>query len=188
MRRSLRLPSRFFAYGTLGATLLLVGSLAILGTGTGCYGDQCIGDNVNFGDKEGEGRLVSPDIWESQPQSATNWMSYSHQRLYTVHPRGLEGRDILQVFPYISPDTNPNEISQWTLAGGNLGEIKILDTNVPGLVPTVLVKNDTCADYFIRIVIQAYPAAPPTDAGTPNSGDAGPDSNLDATTDTGVTE
>jgi len=180
-----RLPRKIVGYGALGAALTLASSFAFLGGSSGCYGDQCVGDTVEFGVNDGEGALVTPDTWESSTQVST-WLKYTHQRSYFVTLRGLEGRDILDVFVYISPDDAPNVLSdqytQYTLAGGNLAEITIVDTNKPGIPPRVQVHNDTCADYSARIVVQLKPASP--DAGAPGDGDA----SLDSSTDTGVTE
>ncbi|WP_394842393.1 hypothetical protein LZC95_35660 [Pendulispora brunnea] len=179
---------RFLAYGTVGIFTVLFGSLIFLGGSTGCYGDQCTGTVGEFGLNAGEGRLLDPNTWESNLQSS-EWLSYSHQRSWFIRVKGFEGRDISQVFVYISPDKDPNVFQQgtykqYTLASGNLAEITIAENGRPGVTPLVQVHNDTCADYYTRIVVEAYPALP--DAGTPDTADTG--TNQDAASDTGATE
>ena len=178
----------FLTYTTLGGFTLLLGSLMFLGGSSGCYGDQCTGSVANYGQTPGEGRLLDPDSWESNAQ-VSNWLDYSHQRSWYIYLPMFQGREIGQVYTYISPDPNPNvredgKYKQYTLASGNLAEITIFDSGQPGKTPFIQVHNDTCADYFARIVITAYPAAP--DAGTPNTSDSGPTQY--AARDTGATE
>jgi len=179
---------RFLTYGTLGIVAAILGSLTFLGASTGCYGDQCTGSAGDYGWNPGEGRLLDSDTWESNPQ-VSRWLEYSHQRSWFVHLPAFQGREISNVYVYISPDPDPNvsnppQYKQYTLASGNLAEITVNFSGTPGLVPTVQVHNDTCADYYSRIVITAYPATP--DAGIPNTADTG--TNQDAASDTGATE
>ncbi|WP_394831834.1 hypothetical protein LVJ94_35495 [Pendulispora rubella] len=159
-----------------------------LGGSTGCYGDQCVGSAGPFGENEGEGKLIDANTWESNSQSS-EWLSYSPQRSWFIRARGFEGRDISKVSVYISPDKAPNvreegKYKQYTLASGNLAEITVLDNGIPGVTPLIQVHNDTCADYFTRVVIEAYPALP--DGGLPDTADTG--TNQDASRDTGATE
>ncbi|WP_394827209.1 hypothetical protein [Pendulispora albinea] len=185
-----RKSGRVILFGALGSTLLtlLLGAgLALVAGSAGCYGDQCVGSDLEFGDKEGEGHLVTTDIWESHAQSA-KWLRYSPKRRYFLRLHGFEGRKVFRVITYVSPDESPNGPqpgTQFTVAGGNLAEVKILETP-PGEAPRVVVANDTCADYYARFEVQAYPSGPVTDAGPPDAGDAGTGANLDASSDTGA--
>lgn len=184
----MRLPSirtwrRALGWGSLSTMLILISSFAFVGQ-TGCYGDQCIGDIQEYGDAT-HGELTSPDTWESNPPNS-GWLNFSHKRTFNVHLYGLEGRDIQQVLPYISPDSVPKSDygqSQYTLASGNLAEIQNLGTNIPGIPPTVRILNDTCADYYLRLLVIATPKAPgaAVDAGVNDAG-------ADAIGDTGAKE
>jgi len=170
--------------GTLGAAWLGVAIFALVGQ-SGCYGDQCIGDAMDVGN--GRGRLVSEDTWESNPQDDdAGWYQYRHERAFVFHPQGLEGRAILGVTPYISSDRRPNELGQgrqFTVASGNLAEIRIDAAASPTDPPTIVVLNDTCAEYWLRIVVTAYPK---TDGGAMDAGDAG--SERDSAPSDGATE
>jgi hypothetical protein len=103
------------------------------------------------GDPTCHGRLIDPNTWESSP--ITEGLLYGAQRVWDLHPRGIQGR-IYEVVPYIAasiPDPK-NDATQWVIAPGNLAEVKIV--NDPN-DPFVRVHNDTCAEYYLRVVVRA---------------------------------
>lgn len=103
------------------------------------------------------GHLLDPYTWESTP--ITQGLPYGAQHEWELHARGLSGR-IYEVVPYIAAALPPDptkEAVQWVVAPGNLAEIKIIN----GAEPIILVHNDTCAEYYLRVVVRAAPDAGP---------------------------
>ena len=161
-----------------GGFVAIALSFFVLESTSGCLGHQCDGSSDDFGEGPGEGALVpnSRDIWESTPL-ASQWRNYPHQRTLNLHPHVFDGRTITQVFVYNSPDSQPNLITgpdgaaifpppgtNFTLASGSLAEVSLFGSSY------VRVHNDTCADYFVRVVVEAAPLAPSVDAGTDADG------------------
>lgn len=143
----------------LGAIWAVVtgGALAV----PGCYGRNCEGDVKFFGAQPGEGRMIDENTWESSPVDG-RWLPYPRQRVYVLDIPELGGRTPQLVLPYISAAEDPlNQRANWTLAGGNLSELF-------GVRPNGLdVKNGTCADYNLRLVVVAapFPPEPSADGG-----------------------
>jgi hypothetical protein len=136
--------------GALWTTLMVSISVA-----SGCYGRNCEGDVVVFGKNPGEGRLFSADKWESGPTDGV-WLDFPKQRVWIFDLHELGGRTPAIVTPYVSAQADPvHELGgNFTIAAGNLAEIS-------GAVPDqVVVHNGTCADYFLRVVVEAPPRAP----------------------------
>lgn len=137
----------------------VTGGLALV---AGCYTHVCDGDLVRYGRGANEGRLIDANTWESNAID-TPWLPFPHQRVYEVDLAALGDRAPTVVLPYIS--ANPNPIAtgdDFTLGSGNLSKI------YGATKARVVVKNDTCADYYLRLVVEAAPnpPAPPTsDAG-----------------------
>jgi hypothetical protein len=133
----------------------------------GCYGHNCDGDVQVFGRNPGEGRLLSADMWESGPIDG-NWIPFPRQRAWVFEIHDFGDRLPAEITPYVSAQANPShEVGgNFTQAGGNLAEISGIDKG------RVVVRNGTCADYFVRVVVQSPPRPPnavvpePTDAGT----------------------
>ena len=114
---------------------------------SGCYGHTCDGDVQVFGKNPGEGRLFSADKWESSAIDGV-WLDFPKQRAWIFDLHELGGN--------------------FTIAAGNLAEIS-------GVAPDqVVVHNGTCADYYLRIVVEAPPRAPNASVPTPIP-DAGSD-------------
>lgn len=130
-----------------------------------CYGHNCDGLTGTFGANAGEGELLDDNTWESSPVDGT-WIDFSRQRawIFNLHALGNRKPDI--VTAYVSAQQNPfNEGGQFAQAAGNLAEIWGATNG------TVTVHNGTCADYFVRVVVQSAPA--PTDTPPPANDDAG---------------
>jgi len=86
------------------------------------------------------------------------------------------------IVPYVSASQNPlAAIDNFTVGAGNIAEISGATNGA------VSVKNDTCADYYLRLVVLTGPAAPTpapasvTDGGAVDGGGDG--SSLDASKD-----
>jgi hypothetical protein len=146
-----------------------------------CTTHQCDGDFVRFE----QGHMVDPDTWESTPLNA-RWLDFPGQRRWhIIIPEG-RSRRIVSIEPYVSPAASPltkgpkGETENYTLASGDLCEIE------GGENGELLVHNDTCADFYVRVVVRfAREPAPALDAGrdAPISSDAAGDA---AAQDTGA--
>jgi len=140
-----------------------------------CYGHTCDGDSQVWGRVPGEGRLVDEDTWESTPIDG-DWIPFTRQRVWFFEMRELGDRTPYEITPLISAERNPvHDNGNWTEGSGNLAEQSGAG---PG---RIAVKNNTCADYYIRIVAHAAPRPPQapvpdagasrTDASTADAGD-----------------
>lgn len=96
-------------------------------------------------------RLVDDYTWMSHPLSGG--LDYGAQRDWRLSLKDGAGREIkgtvYEVIPYIASSLN-GEATQWVVAPGNLAEITTSGH-------TVTVHNDTCAEYFLRVVVRAAP-------------------------------
>lgn len=141
---------RVMAVVVLWATVMLSVGLA-----SGCYGHTCDGEVTFFGRNPGEGRLFTADKWESGPFDGV-WLDFPKQRAWIFDLHELGGRVPAVVTAYVSAQQDPSHEpgGNSTLAAGNLAEIS-------GVAPDqVVIHNGTCADYFLRVVVEAPPRAP----------------------------
>jgi hypothetical protein len=111
------------------------------------------------------GRLIDPNTWESGPISS-NWLPFAGQYYWGMHLRDVKTGALLPVdrisdiTVYVASYINGSDS---TIAAGNLGEAQVCTDASKCTVGTVVVRNDTCASYFVRVVVHASPA--PVDAG-----------------------
>lgn len=136
----------------------------------GCYGRNCDGDVVTFGDDPGEGMMLDENTWVSGPIDG-EWLWFPRQRYYVFDLTVLGGRmpEIPTAFisGSLDPSTFPNNMTQ---GAGNLAQFYAMRPN------GIDVKNESCSDYYLRLVVQTTPLppeAPAVDGGDP--GDAGTD-------------
>lgn len=134
----------------------------------GCYGKTCDGDIQVWGRDPNQGRLIDVDTWETGPIDGA-WLPFPHQRLYILDLHDLGDRVPTVVIPYVSAQADPlKEGGNFTIAAGNLTEISAPAKG------QVFVKNDTCADYWVRVVVETAPR-PPTPPPSASAADAGGD-------------
>jgi hypothetical protein len=171
------------------ASLTAVGVSALFLFLPSCQTKACDGTLEIFGDKPGQGQFVDSDTWQSNP-SGDLWLPFPAQRTWLLLPPGVVGpggRRLKYPLIYISPNINPNRIpgpnefgDNFTLATGNVAEVTYR-------TDAVFVHNDTCADYYVRIVLALEPNASVPDAGTDGevdgSIDGSPDGAVDASPD-----
>jgi len=205
----------------VGVVVCLGGGLVGLPMATtACFSDVCKGDTAAFGEIPGDnkalvklpgkGRYIDENTWESSPLFTTEqvrlaadggyiepsgWVPYTHKRfleLFTGDERFARDVDVYisvgerQGFGEVT-DGVPR-VENFTLASGNLAKILVVR---PGIVTVV---NDSCADFYARVVVHF----PPRLTGTEN--DAGTDAKAegeagvadagasDAATDSPVTD
>jgi hypothetical protein len=150
----------------LFATLALPFVLSAGGASVGCFDGSC--DEQLSRTEPGSGRLTDANTWESGPIDG-EWLRYDHRMLIVLDTSLLGARLPTSVLVYISADKRPLQGGTFTIAGGNVADI-----TVPG-PGAVYVKNNSCAEYYARVVVQAAPFAPDagiSDAGVDASGDA----------------
>lgn len=141
--------------------------MAAVGLASGCYGHNCDGDVQVYGRELGEGRLLSSDLWESGPIDG-QWLDFPRQRVWVFDLTALgPDRKPQVIIPYVSAEFEPNKGGNFTIAAGNLAEQSGIQNG------QVVIKNGTCADYFLRLTVQAAPRPPATSA--PSLDDAGSD-------------
>ena len=168
-RRQMRSRAKKLAAGGAATTLLGV----VLALETGCYDrNVCDGGGVETwgGTRRGAAR-VERRLGVLAPGGPM--APLPRRRVWVLHPVGLEARGYVRITPYVSADPDPNVVgTQYTTGAGNLGQIRVAGD-------VVLVINDTCEDYFVRVVVEAYAGPPdvplPNDAELPDAGDGDPD-------------
>jgi hypothetical protein len=155
---------RLAAVVALWAIVMAATSLA-----AGCYGHNCDGDIQVFGRNPGEGQLLDPDTWQSNPVDGV-WLPFPTQRLDLIELRDLGDRAPELIVPYVSAESNPHEaLTNFTVAAGNIAELSGAEKG------RLAVRNGTCSDYYLRVVVKTSPRPPVaalTDAGT--DAEAGP--------------
>jgi hypothetical protein len=133
----------------------------------GCFGRECDGITAEWGLAPNQGEFLDPDTWESSPVDG-KWLKFGPKSTWVLHVPSWQasGREPAEFFAYVSSAESPNDggddaFPNWTLAVGNLAEFQAA---FPGRVN---VHNDTCSQYYVRVVLRAPLAA--TDAGAPAS-------------------
>lgn len=173
--------------GSFALWAIVTGAVAVV---PGCYGRNCDGSVDNFGDEPGEGRMIDENTWESAAIDG-KWLFFPGARIYFFNVPALGDRKPYQITPYLSPVEDPNVFhperapANFANGGGNLTELSGVDRN------RFVVRNGTCADYWLRVVVDLEPrppeaTLPPTDASVEASSDASTDATTDASTDAGT--
>jgi hypothetical protein len=198
--RSLKVQmARFHAAGLLSASrhmrirvvrhvvsvLSCVGLLTLIGLPS-CRGHECDGGPVQeFGNLAGQGYWADADTWVSSENNSAEWLDYGPQRLYFFDPPGFtdfDQRKLTTATVYISPSRDPNQFGDnFTLAAGNSAIITYIQTVPSKIKGGIYVKNDTCAQYYMRAVFTVEPNPPAgPDAGTDGASDGASDAGTDA--------
>ena len=190
----------------IGAALVAA-AVGAVGAGPACVGTQCDYGVDVYGDKPGEeGHMIGPDTWESHSMNGEPWAQLVAGHALVFRPKPLYGRGYLQVTPYLATDAVPNRstincgptapapydkdtCSNFIIGSGSLAEITIIGDEI-------WVTNATCAPYYARLVVTAYPAAAEAgaadataivDGAAPDAGDAAAaDASGDAANDGGI--
>jgi hypothetical protein len=182
----------------------VVGVVASLGVTSflmpGCYGRQCDGDVQSWGptpddmaaaatagdggldgavaERLTQGHLVDPNTWESNDVNS-KWLPYLHARTWHFYYPQLGVRQPDQVTAYISANENPNMTADTFITGGG-NVAKFYSVFAGGAT----LANDSCADFFVRVVVHVPPYA---DAGTSTDASASDAGSTDAgSTDAGT--
>ncbi|MFO0663851.1 MAG: hypothetical protein U0174_07865 [Polyangiaceae bacterium] len=175
-----RLLTVFF--GVAAIALPVATALSTLAT-PGCYDRGC--DQKGLNSPQVKGNLLDPNTWESGPMEA-DWLDFGAGQTWVFDTSSLGPRQPTRITGYISAQKksvviNPDGVPTpraFTPAGGNVFEVQSADANI------VVVHNTTCAQYYVRVVIESDGPLP--DAGPLlDAGDASADARdaSDATTD-----
>ena len=153
----------------------------------GCYGRTCEASGETYGTEPGEGRMIDADTWESS-QIDGKWLFYPGARVWGFEVLAWGDRRPVEIDAYVSASEAPHSpdtaFGQSAKAGGNLAELSGIGQN------RLVIRNGTCAQYWLRVVVHLEPR-PPQGAVPPPSMDAGVDAGADASdaaTDAGDAE
>lgn len=129
----------------------------------GCYGRNCESSLETFGIDAGQGEMVSDTQWESSP-TVGQWIYFPRQRAYIFDIRALGGRTPYDWNIFLSAASEPNvpgsrSAGNQTTGAGNIALVQNVGPN------RVDVVNDTCSDYYLRLVVTVPPFPPAPDAG-----------------------
>jgi hypothetical protein len=156
-----------------GGLAMPIAATPVLLAGTSCAGNDCQGDVQTFAKCGGELAGGDPDVWESGPVTGT-YLDFHGERTWVFNPIGWMGsREPYGYEAYLSLDPNPDpDGGGFSNPAGNLAEYTV--TAVSGGYQ-VSVLNDTCAQYYLRLVLQYAPAktGSSSDAVCASQGDAG---------------
>jgi len=139
------------------AAIAFVGAITAMSSSACTVAGACAYTAKNYcstpSDFPCEGQLVDTHTWESTSPNGT-WLPYPGERGYYLQLPVELSPDVYEVIVYISTSAHPGpDGTQFTMAGGNLSVIKILSG------AKVYVQNDTCGDYFVRVVVHFQPTA-----------------------------
>lgn len=139
---------------------------AIVFAAPGCYGQNCSGDFQGYGEDPGQGHMVSDTLWESNSNGEA-WLSFPRQRGYAFNIPALSGRTPVLITPYLSANELQNQPgANQVIGAGNIATIVNVRPNGVDII------NDTCSDYFLRLVIAVPPLPPEPPVTTPPDADA----------------
>ncbi len=117
-----------------------------------------------------------PNIWESGTVEGP-WVPYQHQQTLFVEFRNAAPRPVEQIDVYISNAEAPYDTNDiFAIATGNVAELQWVGS------AGINIRNNTCQDYFARVVVTF--AANAADASAPL--DAAADAAQDAPADAGT--
>lgn len=151
-----------------------VGVMAGIVLVPGCFTANCEGSVESYGRKENEGRLIDENTWESTPVDG-EWLYFPHQRFWDFDLRLLGEREPSVIIPYVSANPRPILTNDTFVVGaGNIVEITAATKG------RVVLKNGTCADYYVRLVVQSSPRPAVLDAGSAAPDATTPDATSDA--------
>ncbi len=146
------------ALPAFATTLTLpVAATPVLLSQTSCAGDDCDSDTQTWGScTQGELAGGDPDVWESGPVTGKPYLDFHGERTWILDPSPWMGsREPIGYNVYLSLNALPaaDGGGGFAQSAGNLAEITPVQV---GGVWQVQVLNDTCAQYFLRVVL-TYP-------------------------------
>jgi hypothetical protein len=148
--------------------VLWAGVAAVVFSIPGCYGRNCEGDFQIFGIDGGQGHMVDTNTWESNAYDEA-WLPFPRQRGYGFDITALGGRRPINVTPWLSANELQNQSGANAVIGaGNIAETLNWRNN------GIDIRNDTCSDYYLRLVVEVPDMPPAAPTSTAPVTDAGP--------------
>ncbi len=152
------------ARGLLAGASLVAGAAALLSTATpaclpagkcdASWSEYCLDAGGNC-----QGHLIDAYTWESGPIDG-DFMEFPHERNWFMHLRDgrtgalIAGRNIGDITVQLSAVQRPSDPYQrFAEASGNLTQIHLDGDQALDAL------NDTCADYFVRVLVHNVPDA-----------------------------
>jgi hypothetical protein len=148
------------------ALLSLISLPVVAESSSGCAGDDCDNDTQTWGScTQGELAGGDPCVWESGPVVGKPWLNFHGERTWVFDPSPWMGsRQPIDYEAYLSFDPLPNpDGGGFANPAGNLAEYTLFQV---GDAWKVSVTNDTCAQYYLRVVL-TYCAS--SDVATPGA-------------------
>lgn len=124
-----------------------------------------------FGNEPGQGSMIDENTWQSNSVDEP-WLPFPRQRYYSFDLRALGGRIPHLPLPYVSPSPTPaKDGMDFVVGSGNLAKLLHVGPN------RIDVLNDTCSDFYLRLIVEAqpFPPAAPADGGADDAPDDAPD-------------
>jgi hypothetical protein len=159
--------------GSKGVMLALTGAavVALAAWGVlaqGCTVNSCVGSKIVFERAPGE-LIEGGRAWETSPVEGP-WLAFPPQRsyeLYVPFPRKVA---VTEASAYVSVAEVANA-DQWVAASGNLAEFSQVGWDDGRNALKVIVHNDTCANYYVRLVLRTEEVSVEAvvDAGAPDA-------------------
>jgi hypothetical protein len=151
--------------------LILVAAVGVaLATSGACAGDDCDSDTQTWGSCS-QGHRLDATHWESVRLVGEDWLDFHGERTWVFDPTPLMGDAApvdVEVDLSFSVVPNAPDAGGYAVASGNLGQI------APIATPSgwkVAVLNNTCAQYYVRVLVTyAMP-----DGGVASGGSCGGD-------------
>ena len=142
----------------LGSLLLSVPAAPLVLATTGCAGDDCDSDTQTWGSCT-QGDAIDSTHWESGPVLST-FLDFHGERTWILDPTPWMGSRTPTGFEAdiaFNPLPNADAGLGFAPSAGNLSEITLLPS-ANGWKVQVL--NDTCARYYLRVVLTYAPLGP----------------------------
>jgi hypothetical protein len=121
--------------------------------------------------------FVDSTTWQSSAIE-DDWLYLGPQSSYSFHIPAFAGRHLVSTEAYVAVDPHPaTQDTNWTNGAGNIVEFQ--GPAFQNCTDYVIVKNDTCGKYYVRVVIRVAPddagaeCRPQPDAGADGAVDAG---------------
>jgi hypothetical protein len=142
----------------LGAVALVASTSPLVLATTSCAGSDCAADTQSYGSCT-QGYAVDANTWASTAIVGEPWLDFHGERTWIFDPTpwfGSRTPGEVSVNLSFTPLPNSDGGDGAAPAAGNLGEWKLVQT-ANGW--QVYVTNDTCAQYYVYVVV-TYPALP----------------------------
>lgn len=153
------------AVGALGLPVAVTPAVPLLATQAGCAGSDCDSDTATWGSCT-QGERLDANTWESGRVTGQSWLDFHGERTWLLDPTPWMGTRQPTTFEVdLALDPLPNADGGGGFAPGTGNDAEVTLVQVAGGWKVQLL-NDTCAQYYLRVVLHYEPA----DGGTTSTG------------------